>query len=223
MRPRLTRSALPALFLAAAGCGESYPTSWPSAPRAYTPPPKLTSISPNLGSTGGGAYATIRGTEIPPGASVTLGGVRVVGVRYDLGVPSGTAAYITTPAHAAGVVDLVVTEPGGGADTLVAAYTYVPPTSFDFNGTWGGFADWQEELVVTFRIEHDALVSVSCVDRATLRFATPPAVRDGAFSYRGADGVSVTGRIVMSGYAVGTLDLPPCTGITWQAGKSPEP
>lgn len=43
--------------------------------------------------------------------------------------PSGTI-FLNAPSHAAGVVDVIVTNPYGLADTLVGAYTYVSPLVF---------------------------------------------------------------------------------------------
>jgi hypothetical protein len=87
--------------------------------------PTITTISPNSGSTNGGTAATITGTNFVSGATVTFGGTASTGVI----VVSSTSITATTPAHAAGAVNVVVTD-SGGSGTLTNGFTYVgsPPT-----------------------------------------------------------------------------------------------
>lgn len=78
------------------------------------------SIAPNTGPAAGGTPFSIRGTGFLTGATVTIGGNPATGV-----VVENTNLIIgVTPAHAAGAVDVVVTNPGGATSTLVAAFTY---------------------------------------------------------------------------------------------------
>ncbi len=95
-------------------------TSTTTSTTAPAPAPTLTSISPSAGPAAGGATVTITGTNLTGATSVTVGGTAAVGVV----VNSATSLTVTTPAHAAGSVDVVVTTVGGTA-TLVDAYTYV--------------------------------------------------------------------------------------------------
>jgi hypothetical protein len=87
--------------------------------------PTITKISPNSGSTNGGTAVTITGTNFVSGATVTFGGTAATNVT----VVSSTSITATTPAYAAGVVNVMVSDSGGSA-TLTNGFTYVgsPPT-----------------------------------------------------------------------------------------------
>jgi IPT/TIG domain/Autotransporter beta-domain len=85
-------------------------------------PPTVSGISPNSGTTLGGAAITITGTNLT-GATVTIGGSPATGVTVNGG---GTTITATTPAHAIGAVNVVVTTPGGTA-AAAGTYLYVPP------------------------------------------------------------------------------------------------
>jgi hypothetical protein len=82
--------------------------------------PTVTSISPATGPTTGGAGLTIAGTNFQSGATVSLGGTPATAVA----VVSSTSITATTQAHAAGAVDVVVTNPDGQSGTLPGSYTY---------------------------------------------------------------------------------------------------
>lgn len=87
--------------------------------------PTVTSASPNTGSTAGGNTIVITGTNFVAGATATVGGVNCpVG-----GGGTSTSLSCTTGAHAAGAVNIVVTNPDTQTGTGVAVFTYaVPPT-----------------------------------------------------------------------------------------------
>jgi hypothetical protein len=87
----------------------------------YVPPPTITAISPQSGSTAGGGTATITGTGFQPGASVTVGGSGATGVTVSA---DGTRITMILPPHGAGSADVVVTNPDGQRGTMPAAYTY---------------------------------------------------------------------------------------------------
>ncbi len=84
------------------------------------PPPGVSSISPDTGSTSGGTSVTIIGKNLQSGAAVTFGGAAGTSVN----VISSTQMTAVTPAHAAGSVDVVVTNPGGRSATLAAGFGY---------------------------------------------------------------------------------------------------
>jgi PKD repeat protein len=84
--------------------------------------PTITSISPVYGTINGGTFVTITGTGFTGANQVTLGGSPV----SNLTVVSDTSINATSPAHAAGSVDVVVVTPDGTAQK-VNAYTYVDP------------------------------------------------------------------------------------------------
>jgi hypothetical protein len=103
----------------AAACGGS---SSPTAPSNQNNP-VLRSVTPNTGTSFGGTQVTINGEKFVPGTSVTFGGVPGI----DIAVENGTTIRATTPAHAAGLVDIQVSG-STGAGTLGQAFTFVAPS-----------------------------------------------------------------------------------------------
>jgi uncharacterized repeat protein (TIGR01451 family) len=89
----------------------------------YHDAPTLTSVAPNPGTTQGGVVVTLTGSNMPGSGltGVTFGGVAGTSVTG-----AGGTATATTPAHAAGDVNVVVTTPGGQA-ILNNGYTYAGP------------------------------------------------------------------------------------------------
>lgn len=84
----------------------------------YHAPPTLTSLSPSTGTTSGGTSVTLTGTNLSGTTAVTFDGVAAT-----VGSATATSVTVTTPAHAAGAVDVVATTPGGTA-TLASSFTY---------------------------------------------------------------------------------------------------
>lgn len=81
--------------------------------------PTISGVLPGAGTENGGTDVTITGTGFQAGADVTFGA--------DLGAVvsvTATEIVVTTPAHAAGIVNVTVTNPDTGSDTLAAAYEY---------------------------------------------------------------------------------------------------
>ncbi len=91
-----------------------------------TPAPTVTGINPNSGSTAGGTPVTITGTNYVTGATASIGGVAATGVT----VVNSTTITATTGAHAAGTVNVVVTNPDSQSGTLVNGYTYAGNSFF---------------------------------------------------------------------------------------------
>ncbi len=87
--------------------------------------PTVGSVSPNSGGTSGGTAVTIAGTNFVSGATVTFGGLAATNVT----MVSGTAITATTPAHAAGFVDVTVTNPNAESGSLNNAFNYSSPTA----------------------------------------------------------------------------------------------
>lgn len=81
--------------------------------------PTIAGISPASGPAAGGTRVTITGTGFTMGTTVTIGG----GAATSVDVDSDTQLKCTTPAHAAGAVNVVVTT-AGGTDTLTGGFTY---------------------------------------------------------------------------------------------------
>jgi hypothetical protein len=89
------------------------------------PAPTVTGISPTSGSSNGGTALTITGTGFLAGATVSLGGTAATGIT----VVSSTKITATAPAHAAGAVNVVVTNTDGQSGTLAGGYTYTSASS----------------------------------------------------------------------------------------------
>ncbi|CAB4931685.1 unannotated protein [freshwater metagenome] len=89
------------------------------------PAPTVSSVAPATGLIAGGTSITITGTNFAAGASlgVTVGGVAATSVR----VVSATKITAKTPAHAAGVANIVVTNGDGQTATLSGAFTFTVP------------------------------------------------------------------------------------------------
>jgi hypothetical protein len=88
------------------------------------PAPTVTAISPSGGPTAGGTAVTITGTNFTGATLVTIGGNTPTAVTF----VSSTSITATTPAHAAGAVNVVVTTPAG-TGTATNLFTYNAPAS----------------------------------------------------------------------------------------------
>lgn len=86
----------------------------------FAPTPTIASVSPNTGPTTGGTTITITGTGFGWTTAVTIGGVSV-----PVTINSATSLTVTTPAHAAGAVDVVATTIGGTA-TSASGFRFLP-------------------------------------------------------------------------------------------------
>src|ERR1700681_833708 len=112
-------SSLLLLTLLLPGCGGG--TVKPNSPNPPSnPAPTVTSITPNSGTINGGTAMTITGTGFLAGATVSLGGTAATGVT----LLSSTSMTATTPAHAAGAVDLMVTNTDAQSATFTGGYKY---------------------------------------------------------------------------------------------------
>src|SRR5579872_1898974 len=84
--------------------------------------PTVTSVSPNLGRTGGGTSVTISGTNFVGGATVHFGTAKATNVQF----VNGSTLTATSP-PGTGSVDVTVTTPGGTSATSSAdLFTYLP-------------------------------------------------------------------------------------------------
>jgi len=104
--------------------------------------PSVTSVAPTSGPAVGGTAVTLTGTNFVSGASVSFGGTTATNVV----VASNTSITATTPAHAAGTVNVVVTNPDGQSGTLTSGFTYTsnqqpgpPPATNSGSGGGGCF------------------------------------------------------------------------------------
>jgi len=87
----------------------------------YNNAPDVTNVTPADGSTSGGTSVTVTGTDFTGGGAVTVtfGTTPATNVN----VVSSTQITCTTPAHAAGAVDVTVAN-DFGSDTLSSGFTY---------------------------------------------------------------------------------------------------
>jgi len=100
--------------------------------------PTVTSVSPTSGPIGGTTSVDIFGSNFVNGATVSFGGTAGTSV----GFMNSDRLIVTAPAHAAGTVDVTVTNPDTQSGTLVNGYTYVDASSVIYvnkdDGTCGG-------------------------------------------------------------------------------------
>jgi hypothetical protein len=89
----------------------------------YLITPIVITVDPGSGPTAGGTPFTISGQYIQNGATVTFGGVSATDYSYSGG---GTDVSGLTPAHAAGAVDVIVTNPApdGGSTIITDGFNY---------------------------------------------------------------------------------------------------
>ena len=106
----------------------SFPGAASAAPNMSefieTAAPVVNSVIPASGTTNGGTAVTISGNNFAAGATVTFGGAAATSNN----VISGTTITVTTPPHALGAVNVVVTNPPGQSGTLVGGYAYTSGT-----------------------------------------------------------------------------------------------
>lgn len=138
-----TASLLVAVVHAASGCSGcnkslELPAPDPSASPPVTlpettgtssstaPAPTVGSVTATNGPLGGGTTITITGTGFSSGATVTVGGSACTSVN----VASATTITCVTPTHAAGAVDVVVSNADGQGATKSSGYTYNPVPTF---------------------------------------------------------------------------------------------
>lgn len=83
--------------------------------------PRVIGLSKTSGSTSGGTAVTVLGASFANGATVNFGGTSAGSVTFI----SSTMLGVTTPAHVAGSVDVVVRNPDTTSGNLGAGFAYV--------------------------------------------------------------------------------------------------
>jgi len=87
----------------------------------FLAPPTVTGVSPSSGSTSGGTFVTITGTNFTGATAVYFG----TSTGYSFTVVSSTEITVYAPPHAAGLVDITVITGGGTSATSSSDdYTY---------------------------------------------------------------------------------------------------
>jgi len=99
-----------------------YGTATQSNGYTYFNPPAIATLFPAFGPPAGRTFVTMLGANFTGTTMVTFGGVAATNIA----VLNDATLTLTTPAHAAGAVDVVVTARGG---TDTATFTYAPPLS----------------------------------------------------------------------------------------------
>ena len=170
----------------------------------YVGAPVISELLPNIGSTGGGTRMIIRGTGVLDAVTVTVDGIVST---FESEWPDDFI-YLSTPVHAAGTVEVIVTDRYGQAGS--SEFTYASPATFDFNGDWQG---WAEDAslgfahLVVLTIRDNIVVSVSCGSAPSLTLDPPPVVANGEFSFAGSGGVSISGKILSPNSASGSINM----------------
>jgi hypothetical protein len=148
----------------------------------YNPPPTITSCSPGSGATAGGNTVTVNGSNfVATPTSITFGGTAATNITFS----SSTAVTCTAPVHAAGAVNVVVTNPDGQSGTGNNVYTYVnPPPNVTSCSPNGGSTAGGTSVTVTgtnfiatptsITFGASAATSVTFVNSNTLTCLTPP-------------------------------------------------
>jgi hypothetical protein len=102
---------------------------------AYLAAPTVTVVSPTAGPSAGGTTVTITGTGFTAATIVDFGTIAATNVV----VVSPTQITVTSPAQAAGTIDITVTSPGGVSTTLPAdQFKFLPAPSFTLTGPTAG-------------------------------------------------------------------------------------
>ena len=104
--------------------------------------PIVTDVMPTSGPVEGTTRVVIAGSNFVNGATVSFGGVPATGVLFG----NSNFLFAVAPAHGAGAVDVIVTNPDSQSGTLPNSYTYdaagplvigVIPDSGPIDGTTG--------------------------------------------------------------------------------------
>lgn len=174
-------------------------------------PPAISSVSPSSGDTSGGTVVTITGSNFANGATVSFGGSPASNVSF----VSSTQVKASTPAHAAGSVNVAVTNPDGASATLAGGFTFgsasptVSSVSPNSGGTAGGTvvtvtgSNFVSGATVTFG--GSSATSVSFVSSTQLK-ATTPAHANGSVNVAvtNPDGANA---VLAGGFTFGTATL----------------
>ena len=115
------------------------------------PAPTVTGVLPNSGATGGGTAVTVNGSNFQSGATVSFGGAAL-----SVSTVSATAITGSTSAHAAGAVNVVVTNPDAQSGTCTGCYAYGAALNaiqienqYPGDPSWDDFASVQDYYAIS--------------------------------------------------------------------------
>ena len=209
--------------LAGCGGGPTTPSQVEQTPGPTGPAPTILAVTPSIGSSGGGAAIAITGAGLQPGLRVAFGTTNVIGF---FGLTSDRIS-VTTPSHAPGTVDVVVTNVDGQKAVAIGAYTFAGPESFAVNGHWRGLSfagDYYEPFTLT--VENGAVVSITCASSGLIPLSPPAPIIRGEFLFSPGGGVEVSGRILAPNEAKGGVNVDPfahvrrpCVDAEWRANR----
>ena len=111
------------------------------------------SISPDGGSTNGGTFVTITGSDFAAGATVRIGGVPA----YKVQVVNSTTIQAILPAGSAGNPSVNITNPSGAQGAVPAGYAYSTGAGINFiQGNFGTSDPAATSQPVTFNLPQTA-------------------------------------------------------------------
>jgi len=179
---RLTSLAsVVAVLLFSAACD-----STPGGPTGLS----VSSVSPNSGDTTGATRVTLAGVGFRSGATVSFDGVAV-----NASVTDSTRIVVDTPAHAAGLVDVVVTNPNGQLGTLKAAYRYGAEPTFAISG----------DVTETSESGPMPVAGAMVMELSTRAFALTG--EDGSYTLTGLRAMTTSVSVSKAGYLTQTKPL----------------
>jgi hypothetical protein len=162
--------------------------------------PTVTSITANTGTTKGGTFVTITGTNFMAGATVTIGTAPT-----NVTVVSATTITATTAAHAAGPVNVVVTTTAGtGTGTNLFTYVAQPvPTVTAISPSVGPIAGGTAVTITGTNFTGTTAVTIGGA-AATLVVVLPGATSITAVTPPGAAGAANVVVTTPAGTGTGT-------------------
>jgi hypothetical protein len=186
--------------------------------------PVVSTLSVNTGSTSGGTPLRIVGNGFHMGATATFGTAMVTRWGFDPRVAGGASGslLVKTPEHAAGLVDVIVTNPDGQSFRLARGFEFQTQESFDINGAWEGGGSDGNHIGVALTVRNNVLIGASWESSTltTVNLTSPAA--NGEFSADTGDGFRISGRIVSPSDVIGKISAPSCgTDISWAATRVP--
>jgi hypothetical protein len=186
----------------------------------YITPPNITGILSSSGSTLGGTNVTITGTNFTGATSVTFDGLAATTIN----VVNSTTITCITPAHSAGVVNVIVTTVGGSSG-MFSSFTYItPPNITDIlpssGSTLGGTnvtitgTNFTGATLVTFG--GLAATTINVVNSTTITCITPARTTAGAVGIIVTTGGGPSGTFLSFAY----ITPPNITSILSSSGST---